>query len=254
MSQSKASIISTDYHFAKCVCKLDINVETIIIGFPGLGLVGAIAAQNISDHLDLDTIGFFEGNVLPSVAVFMDGYLRHPYRIMGKEGSKIAVFIGESPVGSEAAFYIAKATMEWAEKHGVKEIICLDGFGYLDPLDEGKVYLVAEPTIKEKAEKLKIPPLKSGYIGGFVGAILNNTMLSKIEGYAFLVGTRPDLPDPGGAAALIKTINKYKAIDINTKKLIEESDTIKKKLQEFSAQTQEMALPRGEAKKKSFYT
>ncbi len=242
-------------HFAKCICKLEINVKTIIIGFPGMGLAGAIAAQHISEKLDLETIGFIEGTVIPPVAVFLDGYLRHPYRIMGKKGLDIAVFIGESIVSPEGAFYIAKAVMDWAEKHGAKEIIVLDGFPFLDPSDESKVYLVAEPEIKEKVEKLNIPPLKSGYIKGFAGAILNKTMISSVDGFAFLVGTRPDLPDPGGAAQLINTVNSYKGIDINVETLVEQSESIKKKLSELALQTQDMEASQPVRKRKStFYT
>ncbi|MFW9924780.1 MAG: proteasome assembly chaperone family protein [Candidatus Thorarchaeota archaeon] len=240
--------------YARCICQKDLKVETIIIGFPGMGLAGAIAAQHISEEMGLETIGFIEGAVIPPVAVFLDGELRHPYRIMGKEGSNVAVFIGESPVSPDAAFYMANAVMDWAEKHGAKEIIALDGFAYLDKNDDSKVYMVAEPGIKQKAEKMKIPPLRSGYIQGFAGAILNKTMISKLEGYAFLVGTRPDLPDPGAAAALIKTVNIYKKIDVDFQSLLEQSESIKRKLQELASQTQEVAQPRPESKKRTFYT
>ena len=83
----------------------------------------------------------------------------------------------------------------------------------MDKDDEGKVYLVAEPEIKGKAEKLKIPPLKSGFIKGFAGAILNKTMASKVDGFSFLVGTRPDLPDPGGATTRTAWIGGFLGID-----------------------------------------
>jgi len=247
---------SNDNLFAKCICLKDIKVKTVIVGFPGMGLTGAIAAQHISEKLELETIGFIDGIAIPPVAVFLDGFLRHPYRIMGKEGLDIAVFIGESPVSPDGAYYIANAVMNWAENHGAKEIITLDGFAFLDKADEAKVYMVAEPEIKDKAEKLKIPPLKSGFIRGFAGAILNKTMASKVDGYSFLVGTRPELPDPGGAAALIQTINAYKGIDIQVKTLIDQSDSIKRKLKELATETNEMSRmpPIDQAKKRSFYT
>ena len=146
--------------------------------------------------------------------------------------------------------------MDWAEQHGAKEIVVLDGFPFLDPKDEAKVYMVAEPEIKEKAEKLNIPPLKRGFIPGFSGAMLNKTMISSVDGLAFLVGTRPDLPDPGGAASLIKTINTYKDTDINVETLMEQSESIKKKLSELAMQTQEMNVQQqpSQKRKSTFYT
>lgn len=256
MSYDKSLIDDVEgSHFARCVCKIDITVKTIIIGFPGMGLVGAIAGQHISEKLKLETIGFIEGTVIPPVAVFLDGYLRHPYRIMGRKDSDIAVFIGESVVSPAGAYYVAKAVMEWAESHGAKEVIALDGFPFFEKKDESKVYMVAEPEIKEKAEKLNIPPLKSGFIKGFAGAMLNKTMVSEVDGFAFLVGTRPEYPDPGGAAELIKTINTYKGTDINVETLIDQSESIKKKLSELALQTQEMDIPKsGQKRRSTFYT
>ncbi|NHK32544.1 MAG: proteasome assembly chaperone family protein [Asgard group archaeon] len=254
MSYEKNLIDDTTHLYAKCVCRTDIKVETVIVGFPGMGLAGAIAAQHISEKLKLETIGYIEGTVIPPVAVFLDGLLRHPYRIMGRKDLKIAVFIGESAVGTEGAYHVANAVMNWAENHGAKEIIVLDGFAFMNPQDESKVYLVAEPAIKEKAKKLNIPPLKSGYIRGFAGAMLNKTMISDIDGYSFLVGTRPDLPDPGAAASLIEIINTYKGIDINVDTLLEQSDSIKKKLQELINQTQEVATKPETSRKRTFYT
>ncbi|HUT80976.1 MAG TPA: PAC2 family protein [Candidatus Bathyarchaeia archaeon] len=242
--------------YAKCICKSDIKVKTILVGFPGMGLAGAIAAQHISEELKLETIGFVEGLVIPPVAVFLDGYLRHPYRIMGKEGLDLVIFIGESAVSAEGAYYIANAVLDWATQHGTEEIIILDGFAFLDPSDEANVYLVAEPEIKEKAEKLKIPPLRSGYIKGFAGAMLNKTMASDIDGLAFLVGTRPDLPDPGSAAALIEAVNHYKGLKVQTDTLVKQQESIKRKLQELSMETQEMAAstPAESKRKRTFYT
>jgi uncharacterized protein len=240
--------------FAKCICTKDVKVETIIVGFPGMGLVGAIAAQHMAEKLELETVGFIEGTAIPPVAVFLDGILRHPYRIMAKEGLDVGIFIGESPVSAEGAYYIAKAVIDWSKKHGAKEIITLDGFGFMDKNDEGKVHMVAEPEITQKT-KIDIPPLKSGYIKGFAGAILNQSLLDKIDGYSFLVGTRPELPDPGGAAELINVINDWKNLDVKTDTLKEQSDSIKRKLKEFAEQTQQQMATEPTGKKRStFYT
>ncbi|MEA2071074.1 MAG: PAC2 family protein, partial [Asgard group archaeon] len=124
INKSVLSKLETE-KYAKCICKKDIEVETVLIGFPGMGLAGAIAAQHISEELELETIGFVEGLAIPPVAVFLDGLLRHPYRIMGKEGLKTAVFIGESAVKSEVSYYISNAVMDWCDNHGAKNVIVL---------------------------------------------------------------------------------------------------------------------------------
>ncbi|MBD3191864.1 MAG: hypothetical protein GF308_14550 [Candidatus Heimdallarchaeota archaeon] len=242
--------------FAECICKKDIKVKTVLVGFPGMGLTGSIASSHMSEQLEFETVGYIKGTAIPPVSVFLDGYLRYPYRIMGKEGKDIAIFIGESAVSPQGAYHMAQAITRWTEKHGASEIITLDGFGYMNKDDEGKVYMVAEPEIKKRAEKIDIPPLKSGYITGFAGAILNEAIISDLDGYALLVGTRPELPDPGGAAELVQAINKLKGFDIDVESLLEQAETIKKKLAELADQAKQMrqegASPRG--KPSTYYT
>ncbi|MHA2295855.1 MAG: proteasome assembly chaperone family protein [Candidatus Hodarchaeales archaeon] len=227
-----------------CVCKTEITSDTIIVGFPGHGLVGSIAAKYIVQELEMDIVGYIRSPKIPPLAVFLDGILAYPYRIYGKKGINLSVLIGESPAPVNAYYYLANAALDWANSTGAKEIICLDGFPDT-PSKKNPVFLVKEKEInakgtEEKLESINLPLPQTGYIGGLSGAILNETLLRDIDGYALLAGTVSQMPDPAGAAALIKVINRIKDLDVNVEKLMNDAEKIRKSMQEFADKTQQI--------------
>ena len=224
-----------------CICKEKLNISTIIVGFPGIGLIGSISAKYIVRQLNMEVKGFIRSPLIPPLAVFLDGILAYPYRIYVSQEHDLAVLIGESPAPVQAYYYLANAVLDWGKQIGAKEIICLDGFQ--DPFTPSKeVYLVAEPDLKTKIDKINLPKPQTGYIGGLSGAILNETILREIDGYALLCGTtEPNFPDPDGAANIIETLNKLKNLTIDIASLRADGDKIKKTMQEFAEKTRQVS-------------
>lgn len=220
-----------------CVCKTKVKISTIIVGFPGQGLVGSIGAKYIVGELDMEVSGYIRSPLIPPLAVFLDGILAYPYRIYTK--GDIAVLIGESPAPVQAYYYLANAVLDWAADVGATEIICLDGFP--DPLAKRDVYLVAEPDLKNKVDEMDLPKPQTGYIGGLSGAILNETILRAIDGYALLCATDPNgIPDPIGAANIIDVLNKMKSLNVDTKSLHDDGEKIKETFKEFADRTRQV--------------
>lgn len=241
---------------AECICKTDIKTETIIVGFPGHGLVGSIAAKYIVQVLELEVVGYIRSPLIPPLAVFMDGILAYPYRIFGKKDCNISVLIGESPAPVSAYYHLANAALDWSTEHAkAKEIICLDGFPDSTSTEgENTVYLVAEPDMKEKITEIDLPLPQTGYIGGLSGAILNEAIIREVNGFALLAGTVSQLPDPIGAAALVKIINKLKNTDIDVSKLLDDGNRIKQSLKEFAAKTRQISEIGRPSDQPSLYT
>lgn len=227
-----------------CECSTDIKPEWILVGFPGHGLVGSIAAKQIIKELELKWIGSIRSPLIPPVSVFIDGVLAYPYRIYGCEERNLVVLIGESPCPTQAYYYLAHAMLEWAIGIETKQVICLDGF-VADPHEPKKedVYLVAEPQVYKNNEELKnfdFPKPHTGFISGLSGAIMNEALLTSIEGFSFLVPITTPYPNPGGAALLIDAINKVKKMNIETTSLIEDSERIKKSLLELAERNRQI--------------
>ncbi len=224
---------------AKCICKKGIETSTMLVGFPAPGLSGVIAAKYIVEQLNLDVVGYIQSPLIPPISIFFEGILQYPFRIYA--GKDISVFIGEVPTSLQAYYWIANAALDWGMNIAkVKEIICLGGFPVASREENPEVFLVAEPDIKERIASLQIPVLKRGYIGpDLVGAVLNETILRSIDGYALLVNTIPHFPDPFGARKLVEEISRLKKLNIDATPLTENADKIKENLQAFATRTHE---------------
>jgi uncharacterized protein len=226
-----------------CECTTDVSPEWIAVGFPGYGLVGNIAAKHMIKELDLKWIGSIRSPLIPPVSVFIDGVLTYPYRIYGCKERKLVILIGESPCPPNAYYYLANAVLEWAIGIGTKQVICMDGF--IDPHGNGnnKVYLVAEPQVYETNKELlkhEFPKPHTGFISGLSGAIMNEALLTKIEGFSFLVSVSTQYPDPGGAARLIDAISKVKNLEIDTSPLLKDAEKIQKSLMELAERNRQI--------------
>ena len=228
-----------------CECTSDIKPEWIVVGFPGHGLVGNIAAKHIISELELEWIGSIRSPLIPPVSVFIDGVLAYPYRIYGCKDRNIGILIGESPCPPQAYYYLARAMMQWALQNGTKQVICLDGFVSDSPDDKSEnVFLVCEPQVYQENEDIKkhnFPKPHTGFISGLSGAIMNEALLSPIEGISLLVPISSPYPDPGGAARLIEGVNKIKGLDINVSKLNEDAEKIQRSFMELAEKNRQVS-------------
>ncbi|MFX0150248.1 MAG: proteasome assembly chaperone family protein [Candidatus Hodarchaeota archaeon] len=238
-----------------CECSKDISPEWVGVGFPGHGLVGNIAAKHMIKELDLEWIGSIRSPLIPPVSVFIDGVLTYPYRIYGSQDLNLVILIGESPCPPQAYYFLAHAMLDWAIDIGTKQVICFDGF-VGDSGTSEEVYLVAEPQVYENNEELmkhNFPKPHTGFISGLSGAIMNEALLTSIEGFSLLVPVTTQYPDPGGAAKLIEAINKVKNLEIDTSQLLKDAERIQKSLMELAERNRLLSQGEGVGPSKGLY-
>jgi uncharacterized protein len=238
-----------------CECSKDISPEWVGVGFPGHGLVGNIAAKHMIKELDLEWIGSIRSPLIPPVSVFIDGVLTYPYRIYGSQDLNLVILIGESPCPPQAYYFLAHAMLDWAIDIGTKQVICFDGF-VGDSGTSEEVYLVAEPQVYENNEELmkhNFPKPHTGFISGLSGAIMNEALLTSIEGFSFLVPVTTQYPDPAGAAKLIEAVKKVKNLEIDTSQLLKDAERIQKSLMELAERNRLLSQGEGVGPSKGLY-
>ena len=82
---------------------------TIILGFAGIGLIGPIVANQLTEQIpDMAEIGFMTSEYLPPIAVFYEGVLKHPFRIL--YSPKHNIIIGD--------FGIFRRQTRYLQSHG----------------------------------------------------------------------------------------------------------------------------------------
>ena len=220
--------------------KNNLNNPTIFVGFVGAGLVGTIAIDHMINELNMKEVGFMRSKHLPPSTVFMQGRLRHPFRIYSNDNGSVCAIICEIIISKDGIYNIAMAILEWAEKKGSNEIIVLDGVA--DSKHDGEAFFAAEVDMCRIMEEKDIKMIPQGFITGISGGILNECLIRKIRGVTLLLKADEMMPDPVAAATIIEAVNRLYEIGIDTKNL-------KKQKKQMSADLKELSDKYSEHKK-----
>ncbi|TXT57678.1 MAG: hypothetical protein BAJATHORv1_10381 [Candidatus Thorarchaeota archaeon] len=217
----------------------------LICCFPSAGVVGIIAANTIIEQFDMEEIAHVRSKYLPSAAVFMDGRLRHPFRIYGNSEKNLIVVTTELPVADEGMYFVSSAILDWAARIGVKETVILDGIPVQGiPSDRKVLYAAEKEKLADLEEDEEMEILSKGIITGIAGSILSETLCREMVGFALLTPAMPMMPDPEGAIQLLHALTRLYDVQVDTKELQDSADQIKKKLEEVAHQVDGMRRSR----------
>jgi len=215
------------YEIEKTVLKSPI----IFAGFVGAGLVGPLAVGCMIDKLKMKEIAYLRSKHLPPSTVFMQGRLRHPFRLYSNDDGTICAVICEItlPIGLHD---IVNTILDWAEKNGSHEIVILDGVA--SRTHDGKAFCAAEEDLCRVMESNDIDMIPQGFITGVAGGLLNECLMRPIQGIALLVKANDRGPDPLAAATLLDAVNRAYGLNINTSDLRKKKKRIGEDFRELS--------------------
>ncbi len=209
----------------------------IFAGFVGAGLVGPISIHHMITEMNMKEIGFVRSKHLPPSTVFMQGRLRHPFRIYSNKNGSVCAIICEIIINREGLYTIASAILDWAERHGSNEIVILDGVA--SKKHDDKAFCAAEVDMCRIMESNGIEMIPQGFITGVSGGILNECLIRKIRGVALLVKADETLPDSLASVTLIDAVNKTYGMKVDTSELKKQEKQIGTDLKELSDQYSE---------------
>ncbi|MFX1581357.1 MAG: proteasome assembly chaperone family protein [Promethearchaeota archaeon] len=209
----------------------------LVIGFPGPGLVGMISVSRIIEGLEMKIIGAIRSPLIPPVTPFFGGVLRLPLRIHASDDGKLVTVISEFPLPLETIFFVASKILDWATENGVKKVICIEGIGTGKRTETPEVFGAAEPHLLAELEKHSVPRLQKGFVAGIAGAILNECLIRKLDGYCLLVTASAEVPDPEAAASMVSAINRVLDVDVSIQSLIQNQNVIKAQLNDLAKET-----------------
>jgi uncharacterized protein len=218
----------------------ELNEPLVIFGFAGPGLVGGIAATHIIDQLKMKKIAHVRSRYMPPAVVFLDGQLRHPFRIYSDKKGKLCAVVCEIPLRSDGLYPIASTLVDWAEEQGARELVILQGAPVRGIPKKRKSFCAAEPEKRKECEEKGVKMVSGGMISGIAGSILNECLTRRITGVAFLTPAVVFMPDPEGAVVLIEALNSVYGLKVGTKELLNKADEIKQKLKEVAQRHQRM--------------
>ena len=215
---------------------------TLIEGFPGVGLVGKIAADHLIEVFAMRHHANIYCADLPAVAVYHEGdaTLRPPMRLYVDDAHDLMVLQSDVPVGSAAAEDIAETLEEWSGGRSIHPIY-LSGI----PRDQNDasptLYGVGNDKGVQRLEAAGIPtPAETGLISGPTGVLLYQAIRQETSVVGLVVGSDPRFPDPEAAEVLVRTgIGPLVDVEIPVDDLIDSAEQIRRAKQRLAQQMQE---------------
>lgn len=215
----------------------------VISGFPGVGMVGAIAAEFLIQHLNTKHVGKILLDKGPALVAIHEGKLVEPFGIYYSSKYNIVVLHSIISVpGTE--WQAANAILEICAKLKAKELISIEGVGSAaSPPDapskvESKVFYYTNAEAKEKTlSKLKLDKLTEGIIMGPTSGVLMKA--GKLPVTCFFAQTATSLPDSNAAAQVIKSLDGYLGLKVDYKPLMQLAAKFEQKLRGIMEQSRQ---------------
>ena len=209
----------------------------IIEGFPGIGLIGNIASQQIIDELGMKYIGTMSSQYFPPIAVLFEGIVNMPVRIYESREHEIIVVVSDIPIQPALSHAVSRTLVDWAESINVKEIVSVAGISTAS--GEHKVFGGATDSASLEAIKGVVEIFQMGTISGISGSVMAECFMRKIPAISLLGGTRSSNPDPQAAVEVIKVLNKLYNLSIDTDRLLTQAGQIELEMQKLAEDTRE---------------
>jgi uncharacterized protein len=206
---------------------------SVLMGFPGSGLVGSIALQYMVDQLEFQQIGSMTSKFFPPLAMMTKGVINVPVRMYEK--NDLAVVVADIPIHPMICYEVSNGIMDWLTPFKVKEVVTIAGI--ITNETEKRVFGVAttDEALPRIQDSTMILPM--GSISGIASSLLTECKIRGIPGFG-LLGETVNSPDPRASAAAIEVLNKMYDINLDVKPLLEQAEEIEATMHKLSEEVQ----------------
>ena len=211
--------------------KNDFSGYTLIEGFPGMGLVGPIAAKHLIDKLGFEDVGYIDSNAFNPIIRIHKALPVRPARIYADRKNKVLVLIAEQVIAKNHTYFFAKKTAEWITKKGIKELISLSGIHSAagTPSKEIIYGIAANEESKPLLKKYGLTEIDEGITTGITALILLELKNSKINAISIL-GNVEMTTDYKASAEVLKKLNEILGLNLDVDPLLNEARELEKQL------------------------
>lgn len=220
---------------------VDVSDPTLIEGFPGVGLVGKIAADHVVESLDMVHHGNVHCEDLPPIVGYggSDPALRTPVRLYADAERDLLVLQSDVPVAPGGAESVA-ACLDDAIGDSVSALY-LSGIPAERNEAPPAVYGVATGGAEERLAEvgLSAPP-EPGIVSGPTGALLARALERGESSVGIVAESDPQFPDPAAARAVIReAIEPLASVEVPTDELVEHASEIRQARERLARRMQE---------------
>jgi uncharacterized protein len=213
--------------------KKDLKAYTLIEGFPGIGLVGTIAAKYLIEKLNFHKCGYIDSDIFIPVIRVREGKPIHPSRIFINEKKKLLIIISEQIIPHRFMDDFARAVVKWINDRGIKKVISLSGIRTEQAQEKRRVYgMAANDKSLQILKKNNVNIIKEGVTSGITALALLELKDTDKQAIS-LLGEVKLMTDYFAAAEILKTLNNILKLDIDVAPLLKEAKKVEHELTQF---------------------
>ncbi|AZH25822.1 proteasome assembly chaperone family protein [Haloplanus aerogenes] len=241
------------------VLRDDVSLDepTLVEGLPGVGLVGKLATDHLTEEFGMVHYANVHCEGLPPVATYEGGEhdLTTPVRLYADSDRDLLALRSDVPVAPSAALEFAECLSAWATNMDVTPIY-LSGIGR--EREEGStpaLYGVGTGGASDDLDAVGIdPPEESGLVSGPTGALLSHAVQNDRTATCLIVEASQRFPDPQAAAHLLEDgVGVLLDAEIPVAELTERAEEIRQAKRRFAQQMQQVDESSSQARPLGMY-
>jgi uncharacterized protein len=205
----------------------------VVIGFPGTGLVGSVAASQLVESMQLSFGGYISSSDFAPLAAIHNYKPLPAARIHYSEKQSIIVIISEMTIPVGSSMDLADKIYEFARSVDASSIISLGGIS-LKEEKGGEVYVISSDPrmVKDIVAKKIAKPIKEGATTGVTGLLLTKGTLERFPVTTLLAEASEEYLDPKAASNVLRAFARIINVPINTASLEREAKEVSKTIKE----------------------
>ncbi|MEM0372779.1 MAG: proteasome assembly chaperone family protein [archaeon] len=207
--------------------KVNLKDHVLVEGFPGIGLVGTIAAGYLVEKRKMTPVGHFYSDAFPPMTSIHNGRPYFPARIYQDPKANFCVLMAEFVVPSNAVHAISSEILRFIKENGIRQVVSLAGMTSAKEEEKRGIYGIASnDEIADYLKVKKVPLINEGITTGVSGVLIAQCAVENFPAMSLLVESKSGEPDPRAAAELLKKLDSIIGLKVDTGDLLAEAGRI----------------------------
>lgn len=232
----------------------------LIVGLPGIGLIGQISAKYIAKELKAQHIASLFSPYFPHQVIMTKKgtmkLIKNKFYLAKTKKADLLILTGDiQAISSKGQYEIAGEILEYAKKVGVKKVISIGGYSTGTITEKRKIFgVVTNPEDINELKKLGV--VFGEAKGSIVGAAGLLPALSKfygMTGICLLGETHGGYIDSTSAKEIVKLLSHYLSFEINLKNIEERAKKTEKMIKELENEIKKSMESEGQTKSSVSY-
>lgn len=195
---------------------VELDSPTLVEGFPGVGLVGKIAADHLVETLELTHYANVHCDGVRRVTIYDGGSpeLVAPIRLYASDDGRLLVLQSDVPIDPDAATEFAQCFSPWLDDHALPLFIA--GLPTEDRAEEPGLFGVGVGEGVDVVRKAGLDtPGERGVVSGPSGALLAHAVEHGLDAVGLVAEADPRFPDPVAAKVVLQAgIEQITGVDV----------------------------------------